>query len=175
LHCVNGWNSHNVSADYDVVEKQIIDALKAWYEGYKVKIETTGYSEDIELCKARISKHQDKISKLQAQLNNAFDLIEQGVYTLDIFKERRAKLEAAIGEETAMLQEQTEFLERLESCDAAQSELIPQAETLLASYDEMTIKERNDLLKAILKMIKYTKNENGQIIIDLFPKLPRMQ
>ena len=47
-------------------------------------------------------------------------------------------------------------------------------EILLASYDEMTNEERNELLKEILEEIKYFKGADGQIEIDLYPRLPRI-
>ena len=42
------------------------------------------------------------------------------------------------------------------------------------SYDEMTNEERNALLKEILKKIEYKKEANGQIEIDLYPRLPKI-
>ena len=56
----------------------------------------------------------------------------------------------------------------------AKANLIPQTETLLASYDEMTNEERNALLKEILKKIEYKKEANGKIEIDLYPRLPKI-
>ena len=44
----------------------------------------------------------------------------------------------------------------------------------IASYDEMTNEERNALLKEILKKIGYKKEANGQIEIDLYPRLPKI-
>lgn len=46
--CTNSRNCHNCSAYFDVVEKEIIGALKSWLKGYKVKIDTVGYTDDIE-------------------------------------------------------------------------------------------------------------------------------
>jgi len=38
----------------------------------------------------------------------------------------------------------------------------------------MTNEERNALLKEILKKIEYKKEANGQIEIDLYPRLPKI-
>ncbi len=38
FRCVNQRNCHNGSSNYDIVEKQIIDALRVWLKGYKVKV-----------------------------------------------------------------------------------------------------------------------------------------
>lgn len=47
VRCVNGRNCHNSSADYEIVEKEIIAALRTWLKGYRVKIDTTGFADDI--------------------------------------------------------------------------------------------------------------------------------
>ena len=62
---------------------------------------------------------------------------------------------------------------RWEESSSAQSSLIPRTEALLASYDKMTEQERNDLLKMVLYRIEYHKEAGGEIVIDLYPKLPR--
>ena len=83
LRCVNARNCHNSFSDYDVVEEEIVNALRLWFEGYKVKIETVGYADDIKECNAQIKRFQQEIDKLNAQLTKAFNLVEQGIYTLD--------------------------------------------------------------------------------------------
>lgn len=45
---------------------------------------------------------------------------------------------------------------------------------LLDSYDHMTNQERNALLKTVLHRIEYEKGEDGKIVIDLYPRLPRL-
>lgn len=173
LHCVNGRNCHNVSASYEEVERVVLAALRTWLDGYKVKIDTVGFSEEIEQCKAQIAKGKKEQEKLAAQLDHAFDLVEQGVYSLEVFQERRGKLESALEETRRQTVRQEAALEELEENDQAQSSFIPQAEALLESYDSMTNKERNDLLKAVLYKIEYKKEINGEIMIDLYPRLPQ--
>ena len=174
LRCVNGRNCHNVSADYFEVEKQIIEALSSWLIGYKVKIDTVGFGDEIRDCTRRIEKIEREKEKLQKQLDNACDLVEQGVYTLSVFQSRRNKLL----EQVAGLQgEQDSVQETLTALQAdinTKTKLIPQTEALLESYYDMTVAERNELLKAILHRIDYRKEADGKITIDLFPKLPQL-
>ena len=173
LRCVNGRNCHNVSADYEQVEQVILSALRTWLDGYKVKIDTIGFSEEIAQCKAKITKGKREQEKLTAQLDHAFDLVEQGVYSLEIFKDRRDKLETALEEVRQQIIKQEEALKELEENNQVQSDFIPQTEALLESYDSMTNQERNDLLKAVLYRIEYKKEANGEIMIDLYPRLPK--
>ena len=174
LRCVNGRNCHNSSADYDVVEKEIITALRTWLEGYRVKIDTVGFADDIAEQKALLEKCDQELAKLNLQLENAFDLVEQGVYTLDLFRERRERLNSSIAEGKERRSRISTAIEKLEASETCQSNLIPQTEELLASYAEMTNQERNDLLKAILRKIEYQKGADGTIEIDLYPRLPHL-
>lgn len=174
LRCSNSRNCHNGSAYFDTVEKEIMEALRSWLKGYKVKIDTVGYAEDIEAAKLQLSKLAQEESKLQKQMDNAFDLVEQGIYSLEVFQTRRAKLTDSI-EEIGMRKAKVQAtLIKLEATQNTQINLIPQTEELLASYDDMTNEERNALLKEILEKIEYYKGADGKIVIDLYPRLPRI-
>ena len=174
FRCVNDRNCHNSSANYDIVEQQIIEALKDWLDGYKVKIETVGFSDEIQECKDRIKNLDQEEEKLSNQLEKAFTLVEQGVYTLEVFKERREKLTNAIDEIKDKKRELSEIVVKMEESDAIHSNLVPQTEKLLESYDEMSIDERNKILKEVLHKIEYKKESRGKICIDLYPRLPRI-
>ena len=135
---------------------------------------TVGYAEDIEAAKLQLSKLAQEESKLQKQMDNAFDLVEQGIYSLEVFQTRRAKLTDSI-EEIGMRKAKVQAtLIKLEATQNTQINLIPQTEELLASYDDMTNEERNALLKEILEKIEYYKGADGKIVIDLYPRLPRI-
>ena len=174
LRCVNGRNCHNVSSDYDVIEKEIISALRTWLDGYRVKLDTVGYAKDIEDLNAQNKKYAAELQKLDAQMENAYNLVEQGIYTLEIFKSRQEKLNASVSETKARISENEAIIARMADSDSAKSSLIPQTEALLASYDDMSNEERNSLLKEILKKIEYKKEANGKIEIDLYPRLPKL-
>lgn len=174
LRCVNMRNCHNGSADYDLVEREIIAALRVWLEGYRVKIDTAGFADDIAAQRKLLERCEQELEKLDRQLENAYDLVEQGLYTPELFRERREKLNASIDQVKAKRSGISAALERLESADASQSKLVPRTEELLESYADMTNQERNDLLKEILKKIEYQKGADGKIEIDLYPRLPQL-
>lgn len=173
FRCVNHRNCHNGSCNYDVVEKQVIEALKIWLEGYKIKIQNKDYEEEISTCKKTMEQLSREYEQLKLQLESTFDLVEQGVYTLEIFKERREKLTNALNN-NAHEQERLEvLLDKMENQTCNQSNILPQAESLLDSYEQMTVSERNVLLKTILSHIDYKKEKNGEVKIDIYPKLPQ--
>ena len=174
LRCVNGRNCHNASADYQAVEREIIAALRSWYSGYHVRIDATGYEEELDDCRARLDRLAREEDKLKTQLDNAHDLVEQGIYTPAVFRERSEKLASAL-EELARKRASLEAMrDRLAAARDGDANLIPKTEALLESYDRMTNRERNTLLKAILRRIEYEKGPDGKIVIDLYPRLPKM-
>lgn len=173
FRCVNGRNCHNRSAGYAEVEREVIAALKEWLEGYKVKIDTQGFAGDIAKCDEMLAGLRAEKEMLQKQLDNAFDLVEQGVYTLDLFKIRREKIESSMDEVRMRTDQLIRAKTELEEKDAL-PHLIPQTEELLESYPFMTPDEKNKLLKAVLYRIEYKKEEGGKIEIDLYPRLPRL-
>jgi len=134
-------------------------------------------ADDIANCKTQPERLSQEAGKLQMQLDNdnAYNLVEQGVYTLELFRTRREKLTDALDEIHQRQAAIEETLHKLESSKVTQTNLIPQTEALLNnSYDHMTNQERNMLLKAILHRIEYAKGADGKIEIDLYPRLPKL-
>lgn len=174
LRCVNGRNCHNASADYQAVEREIITALRGWLSGYRVRIDATGYEEELTACRAQMDRLTREEEKLKIQLDNAHDLVEQGVYTPAVFQERSAKLASTLEELAGKMEDLKALQNRLEAARDSGTGLIPQTEALLESYDRMTNRERNMLLKAILRRIEYEKGNDGKIVIDLYPRLPKL-
>lgn len=174
LRCVNARNCHNGSSDYVVVERAIIQSLQTWLEGYRVKIDTKGFEEDIQILQEQAAKWEEEQKRLSTQLENAFDLVEQGIYTLEVFSVRREKLQAGITELETRIAETNAAIAHLQDCDRTRSNLIPQTEVLLSSYEQMSNEERNRLLKEILVKIEYRKAEDGKVEIDLYPRIPRL-
>lgn len=174
FRCENARNCHNSSAYYSVVEREVISALMAWLEGYRVKIDTVGFADEIEDCRRRVEAAEREKAKVKQQLDKAFDLMEREECTIEEFRERRDKHNARVAALDAEIAAAKEKLAALENSETSRANLIPQTEALLESYDDMTPLERNKLLKEIVDRIEYRKDENG-ITIDLYPKLPKMQ
>ena len=107
-------------------------------------------------------------------MEKAFTLVEQGIYTLEVFKERREKLTNSIDEIKDKKRELSKIIKKMEKSDTIHSNLVPQTEKLLESYNEMSVDERNKILKEVLYKIVYKKESKGKICIDLYPRLPRI-
>lgn len=174
LRCVNARSCRNASADYQAVEREIVAALGEWLSGYRVRINATGYEDELAACQTRLNRLMREEEKLKTQLDNAHDLVEQGVYTPAVFRERSEKLVSALEELGRKRAELETVQERLSAAKDSGESLIPKTEALLESYERMTNRERNMLLKAVLRRIEYEKGADGKIVIDLYPRLPKM-
>ena len=168
--CVNAVNCHNSSSNCDIVEDAILNAVRVWFEGYKVKLTVTGFGADIANLRKETERLHTEREKLEKQMDNAYNLVEQGVYTLTVFRNRREKLEQAMESVNTEIASLNSQIERLETADVAQSNTIPQTERLLESYEQMSVPERNEALKAIVKRIEYRRAKGGPVEIDLYPR-----
>ena len=174
LRCINARSCGNVSAEYDMVEAEIIAALHTWLKGYRVQVQAGGSAAALEAGKHCLDQLGQTLDTLNTQLENAFQLVEQGVYSVELFQSRREKLSAEIADVTEKKQKAEAALQQLEAGTQSRERLIPQTEALLDSYDRMTNQERNDLLKAILGRIEYQREAGKRMEIDLYPRLPQL-
>lgn len=170
FRCVNMRNCHNATAGCQTVENAILDAVKLWFEGYQIKVKVTGFGEDIAALRTKLDELQAERVKLDQQMERAYNLVEQGVYTLEVFKNRRSRLESSMESLDAQAAALKDEIERMEQTDFSRRNMIPQAERLLYSYDQMSAQEQNEALKAILRRIEYRRAKGGPVEIDLYPR-----
>lgn len=161
----------NHSADYQVVETAIIQNLKAWYDDFKVKISAEDNSrKELDEFKSYLARLNKEIDELNLQLNNAYSFLEKGIYTIEIFQQRKAILDKDIAELVNRKNSISNEIEQIENQSDNRLMLLPKTEKLLDSFYSLTRKEQNDLLKEILSKIVYAKEPNGDIKIEIYPR-----
>ena len=96
------------------------------------------------------------IEKQHNALNVACDMLENGVYTMDLFKSRSAIIEKKIETLNAQLYE-LQSLEIKE--DERANKAVPILSKVIDKYDTLDVIEKNNLLKQIIKRIEYTRLE----------------
>lgn len=100
-----------------------------------------------------IAAQQRQLDTFLAQLSRLYDLLEQGVYTIDVYIERKRILDDRIAACRAALEELTRKPsptreERLHA-------LLPRIRTVLELYDGSSPAQKNQLLKSVLEKIVY--------------------
>lgn len=183
LRCPNS-KCKTVSSPIYLIEKKVIDGLKEWVVQYELEwaeepVEDNSHTLSLLINNIKnLSSQRDQAHK---QLSNTYDLLEQGIYTLHVFQERRKILEdkkAALDSEISHLQKQITDIQLQEQ---AKKEFLPTTKRILESYwntDDM--EARNSMLKEILDHIDYSRMERtkkGQrdtAIFDLhfYPRIP---
>ena len=170
-----------VSSDLNQVEKTLLDSCRLWLAAFERNTAATP-DEDEALAAARrtIAAHSREQEKLTAQLDRAYELVEQGVYTPEIFLERSRKIAARqkeLSEATAALQLD---ISKREQIALARQSIAPQMTYVLDAYPQaQTAEEKNALLKSVLEKVTYRKNQRDRwggdgIHLDIYPLIPKV-
>lgn len=181
LKCPN-HHCDNIASKIELVEKAVIETIEDWFNDYKVNFKDKYSKQDYTNYISAIKAYNDKIALLNKQLTNAYDLLEQGVYTVDIFKQRNIVLQGDIEKTTEALKNTKAEYESKLSEDAIVNDFIPRTEQLIENYYSLTdAKAKNDILHEILDKVIYIKTEKGTrnkpapFNIDIYPKILRSQ
>lgn len=178
-------NCANVSSHLHLVEAHVVQSLQEWMEHYRMKInqnqEGTESTDRQLLYSAIVSIHKD-LEKLNKQMDRLHDLLEQGVYSIEVFITRSKNISNRIED----LQKEKSFLEeelkRLESLEYNKVPLIPKMESIMEAYHATEDPElKNSLLKEVISKVVYKKSEGGrwsnkldEFQLDLYPVLPQI-
>lgn len=180
----------NISSSFELVEQQILEGLKKWLQEYKAQWELTISNNEVNAeqsllaAKEQIVKSlQTKLGKLKDQNNNLHDLVEQGLYTVEVFMERSQVLKKRIEEAEQSLSEAIEELKLEVKRQHAKVDIIPNIEHVLDVYPKTEDPAmRNELLKSVLEVCTYKKTVRGHwsrpdsmrmFDLKLYPKLPK--
>jgi len=169
-----------VSSDLSTVESALLDALRLWYADLSAGNPPASARDDsLRLAEARVKAADDEIAKLRAQQTRAYDLVEQGVYTTEVFLSRSRDL--ADRQAAAELEkiEAGKELVRLRAIRQTQNTQLPRLKHVLDAYsDAATPEEKNALLKSVLEKAVYKKSRRARsaggsdMTLDLYPRLP---
>ena len=158
IHCRT--RTCNTSGAYLAdVEKAVIDELKQELHGFNYFIEN--YGDEIE--KKKISKQKEadlinkEIHKKEKMLNRCCELLEEGVYTKEKYAQRVSVLDNDLSNLKNSLKELESSVENKK--EESIKNAIPILEKVVSDeYWNLSVEEKNKLLKSIIEKIEYTKN-----------------
>lgn len=175
-----------VSSDISVVEDAILEALEQWYTSLLVNLNDGNCtpSAEIQSIRAALDDVNSQLEKVAQQTAKAYDLVEQGIYSTDVFLARSQDLSSR----RSVLEERqltlTKELSKYEKFDAERASLIPQLRHVLDVYRQTEDPvEKSDLLKSVLDHVTYSKtvrirwtNQPGSALqLTLHPRLPNVE
>lgn len=172
----------NVSSNLNLVEERIIQTLKDWLGEYKLKWNTKSDEpkkvSQAEVKRKALHKLQTELDTLNKQLNKTHDLLEQGVYDTNMFLERSRSLTSRINQTKNDITVLEADLNGEIVQNQSAANLIPKVEKLLEVYDNLFIKDKNDMLKEVLEKVIYVKDISARrtspdnFEITMYPKVP---
>lgn len=164
IACTN-TKCDNVSSKLNIVEKKVIESLKSWLEEYEneinnVNIPSSSNSEIIKMKKNELKKAEELSNSYESTLEKIYDFLEKGIYTVDIFTQRKNKILAEEKELTSKIQDLSSEISELEKLERTKKELIPKVKNVLEIYNNCNNpKYKNELLKTVIDKVEYLKAE----------------
>lgn len=183
LMCPNR-SCQNVSAPLYLLEEKTIESLKKWLNGYSLTYEKTNVisvANEISIKEDAIQNCKAKLQSLKEQKNRTYDLLEQGIYSIEVFQERLAVLTNKINEAEQEQLRLEDNLKQARKTEYDMSSFIPKVRHVIDAYmctDDAAVK--NGMLKNVISHINYVKEtpnkkfqrDNANFQLDIFPKLP---
>ena len=175
----------NVSSALSIVEERLLDALGKWLDDYKLDLSTNDEmpvaNNQLDIKKKAIRKLEEEIETFEKQKNSLFDLLEQGIYTTDVFLERSKVIAERIHASQEELSNLQDELKKDEAREIGRKDIIPTVERVLELYTATEDPAaRNNLLKKILEKVVYKKEKGGrwhgkpdEIKLILYPRIPK--
>ena len=155
---------NNYASYMELIEKDIIDCLSSWIDKYSIcSKQDNELTLNINALNNNITALNKELSTTKEQLNNAYDFLERGIYTPEVFFERSAALKDKIHTtEQNILKIQNEILEE-QKRQQAKTNFIPKMKTIVDCYWELdNAKAKNDMLKEVIDHIDYIKEVKGR-------------
>jgi len=176
LKC-NNKHCDNRSVRYDLIEDKVLNFLRAWIKDLKVEIKTRKprTSHALQLKERLVQEKRDQLKLYEEQRANQFDLLEQRIYTQEIFLERSRTLSERIEETTKQLEKLEGELEQERQRKQNQTELLPKLENVLKYYvSSKDVKRKNMFLKEVIAEIRYWKGNDqrgGEFKLEIDPRI----
>lgn len=183
LKCPNRYCT-NVSSPIFLIEKQLLTFLQEWLDKYGLDQQASPFSplEEQISEKSQMLKSLDAdIATYQGQSERSYDLLERGVYTVEVFQQRQRTLQDTISRLAASRDELLADMRNIEQVREEQDAYMPKIRNLLENYHTNTPETNNRILKEVVDRMLYEKtepNRRGQLnncnfSLEVYPKLPR--
>ena len=168
-------------SDLVAVERAVLQAMRDWlYQFEHADPSDTEAQEaaEIEALTRSLSVQEKELEQIDTQMRNAFDFVERGIYTVEIFTVRNAELSRRRSETEASIFRIQQSIDEVEHRSRQRTAIAPAIRRVLDSYRYAnTPQEKNDLLREVLDHVDYHKLTGGRwresdMSITIYPRLP---
>ena len=151
-----------VQTHREPVEEIVLSVLRQWLDdaGHISAPVTEKAHAPIVSAIDTMKAERDRLSR---QVDRLQDLLEQEVYSVEIYNERFAKLKSRIDALDSSIADE---IRRTASMPvyASKADLVPAIVHLLEAYPTATAQEKNDMLKSCISSIVYHKDTKGLVL-----------
>lgn len=186
LTCQNG-SCDNISCPLFLIEQKTLIALESWLHDYEIPLKTDviEINPKIQLNavkKALLNRNQE-LTVLKHQLEKTYTLLEQGIYTTEIFTLRIRTLTESIQHTTTEIKNLEERKNKMLTGKNQKAERNPAAKSISHIYNSLGLaQDKNALLKETIEKIIYLKTErntrgkleNANFTISIYPRIPKV-
>lgn len=170
----------NTSSPIYVVEAELLRSLSDWCTEYELQLPIPHLPASLNAKYEALKAEQVRKDTFEKQLLNTYDLLEQGLYTPEIFKSRQLLLNKQIEaceENVAKLQKDYDAAADVQRIRTG---FLPLVKEVLHAYPVTeSAQAKNDMLKQVLRSATYLKDkpnrkgarENVNFELDIFPLL----
>jgi len=160
MYCLNP-GCDNVSAPYHYIEERLLSGLEQKLSEYRLHLSmssSVSSARSVDHLRKALEKIDGEIATLSKQLSTSHDLLEQGIYTPDVFLSRSQSLNERINAARSDRSRLERELSDQSSFYAVAAETLPKIERLLDVYHTLESPfAKNAVLKEVLCEATYTK------------------
>ena len=170
LSCPNR-DCNNRSIFLTPFEDAVVIEMTEWLKEYTIQVNngtTTTDTKYIDLLAAT----EKQLSDLKSQQEKICDLLETGVYTVQMFQQRNDKLQKDIDNLMVTKNNLMEEIKKQETRTKQSTNIIPKTQHLLDNYGDMTPQQKNDLWKEVVDHIELrAEPKQKDFHIKIYPKI----
>lgn len=152
-------------------EEAVVKEMTAWLDKYTITIKNHTVTVDENLV-ASLQQIEKQIVDAEVQQEKICDLLEKGIYTIEMFSKRNEKLQSEINNLKSSAQKIKSEIKKQEERANNSTEIVPKVQHILDSYDSLNPQQKNDLWQEVLHKIEFYAEPKGKDFhIDLYPKI----
>ncbi len=156
----------------ETVEQAVRDSMEDWLEEYIIHI-NSNQKPAVDPVETALQSVRTQLAQLQLQQESICEYLEKGIYTVEVFTKRNEVLSKEIRRlqnlEADLLRQQKEGNQQKKIA----SRLIPTAQHILDNYSQLSVEEKNQLWKLVMKKVTVYRSQDDKLTVNIYPNLPK--
>lgn len=163
LICMNA-KCDNISSKIVLVEEQLIKMLKEYYKNVKIMVEDNNVQNESEIIlnKTIISQLEKEKNSLEIQKEKCCEFLEKEIYDVITFKTRTTDICGKLDVVNKKIKDINSLNKKIEDNKEELTQKLPKLISMIDEYYNLeSVKDKNKLLKQLLKKVIYYKDEKA--------------